>query len=228
MNLFIDNKYTKWYYAIITNAQQRSTSKDIYSELHHIIPKSMGGSNDKSNLVSLYFREHFIVHMLLPKMCVNKTHRIKMLHALSYFNTGNNINRVLTAKESTIAKEAHIQACRGKTLSVEHKLKISKVLKENPPMRGRTHSEETILKIKLRRKLKPYIPSDRVKKLQSNRMKGHRNSTAKHVLIVYNGISMCYPCLKYFHEDSKINYSTLRAIAQGTRKTKLDLKIVYL
>lgn len=36
-----------------------------YSELHHIIPKSMGGSNKKDNLVRLAAKEHFLIHRLL-------------------------------------------------------------------------------------------------------------------------------------------------------------------
>lgn len=40
---------------------------DGYFEKHHIIPRCMGGSNDKSNLVLLTGREHFMAHMLLWK-----------------------------------------------------------------------------------------------------------------------------------------------------------------
>ena len=36
--IFIDNKYTKWYYTIIDNAKQRVNSVDDYLENHHIIP----------------------------------------------------------------------------------------------------------------------------------------------------------------------------------------------
>ena len=76
--LFIDNKYTHWYYLIIERAQSRLISD--YTEKHHIIPKSLGGSNNSSNLVSLTAREHFICHMLLTKM-VNGKQRQKMVHA---------------------------------------------------------------------------------------------------------------------------------------------------
>lgn len=39
-----------------------------YTENHHILPRSLGGSNCKSNLVRLNAREHFICHLLLTKM----------------------------------------------------------------------------------------------------------------------------------------------------------------
>ena len=37
-------------------------------ETHHIIMRSLGGSNDKSNLVNLTLREHYIIHELLVKI----------------------------------------------------------------------------------------------------------------------------------------------------------------
>jgi hypothetical protein len=76
--IFIDNKYTRWYYTIINKAQSRLL--DCYTERHHIMPKSLGGSNESSNLVSLTAREHFICHMLLTKM-VDGIQRQKMIHA---------------------------------------------------------------------------------------------------------------------------------------------------
>ena len=66
MHLFIQNKYHKWYYNIINTARLRE-SVDGYTEKHHIIPKSLGGSNGKDNLVVLTGREHYICHYLLMK-----------------------------------------------------------------------------------------------------------------------------------------------------------------
>ncbi len=65
--MFIQNKYTKWYFNIIKTAQARIDLVD-YHESHHIIPKCLGGSNDKINLVKLTAKEHFICHLLLTKM----------------------------------------------------------------------------------------------------------------------------------------------------------------
>ena len=76
--LFIDNKYSRWYNNIIKRAQTRTITG--YVEKHHIIPKSLGGSNAKSNIVSLTAKEHFICHMLLSKM-VDGIQRQKMIHA---------------------------------------------------------------------------------------------------------------------------------------------------
>jgi hypothetical protein len=43
-----------------------------YTEQHHIVMRSMGGSNESSNLVSLTGREHWIAHLLLYKIHRNK------------------------------------------------------------------------------------------------------------------------------------------------------------
>ena len=43
----------------------------IAYEEHHIIPKCCYGSNNKSNLVTLTCREHFIAHRLLPYIYAN-------------------------------------------------------------------------------------------------------------------------------------------------------------
>jgi hypothetical protein len=58
--------YQRIYDQIIERAKARE-SLDGYSEKHHIIPKSLGGTNEKSNLVRLTGREHFLAHCLLAR-----------------------------------------------------------------------------------------------------------------------------------------------------------------
>lgn len=59
--------YKKIYYSIIENRQQNPPTSE-YIEIHHIIPSSLGGTNDNENLVKLSAREHFICHYLLAKI----------------------------------------------------------------------------------------------------------------------------------------------------------------
>lgn len=77
--------YTKCYKEIIENAKLQTVVRKHsgnYFENHHILPKSLGGSNDSSNLVMLTPREHFICHWLLVKMYNKGTNeRMKMLCA---------------------------------------------------------------------------------------------------------------------------------------------------
>lgn len=61
MNLHYLNRYNKFIGAL------KKQTIDGYYELHHIIPKSSGGSNDKSNLIALTARQHYIAHWLLWK-----------------------------------------------------------------------------------------------------------------------------------------------------------------
>ena len=75
------NKYSKWYYNIVNRAQSRTLLPNVRVEKHHILPRSLGGSNDTSNIAILTLREHFICHALLVKMTENKD-RNKMVYAL--------------------------------------------------------------------------------------------------------------------------------------------------
>lgn len=63
---FLAHKATATYLRIIERARHRALAG--YSEAHHVWPEALGGSNDKSNLVDLTAREHFICHLLLLKM----------------------------------------------------------------------------------------------------------------------------------------------------------------
>lgn len=78
--MYLTNKYTKWYNAIIAQAGKR-VNQTGYVEQHHIIPKSLGGTNDPENLVKLTAREHFICHLLLTKMVSDPAHKRSMYYA---------------------------------------------------------------------------------------------------------------------------------------------------
>ena len=75
------NKYSKTYYSLIEKAKQRCWKKAKGRERHHIIPQSLGGTDEKDNLVYITPREHFICHWLLIKM-TEGDERGKMLYAL--------------------------------------------------------------------------------------------------------------------------------------------------
>lgn len=57
--------YRKHYNYLISKAKDRILEVEIYTESHHIIPKSEGGKDVQTNLVNLTAREHFIAHWLL-------------------------------------------------------------------------------------------------------------------------------------------------------------------
>ena len=49
-------------------ARAYGRSRHGYMERHHIVPRCLGGSNRKDNLVYLTAREHFLAHKLLVRM----------------------------------------------------------------------------------------------------------------------------------------------------------------
>lgn len=74
-----NNKYFNWYKKIIIN---RLTNPVLVGENHHIIPKSMGGTDDKKNIVKLTSKEHYICHLCLTKFTEGKDY-YKMLCAIN-------------------------------------------------------------------------------------------------------------------------------------------------
>ena len=114
----------------------RQKGQGIYYETHHIIPKSLGGNNSKSNLVLLTAREHFLAHYLLCKITENnKDAHYKMICAmnllLSFKNTDTSQLRERTnaytrcsryyarikekyAKELSLAKQGTSSSAKGK------------------------------------------------------------------------------------------------------------------
>lgn len=58
--------YENHYVKLIQKAKNRTLpEKESYYELHHIIPKCLGGNNTPENIVKLTAREHFVAHWLL-------------------------------------------------------------------------------------------------------------------------------------------------------------------
>lgn len=150
--MFIENKYTIWYYKIISAARGRTVNG--YIERHHIIPKSMGGDNSSTNLVKLTAREHFICHRLLTKM-VTGIQKRKMLQAVWCFtrSSNNQSRHIINSRTYGIIREE-----LSKTLSLERKgimHKGRKFIKRNSWVRGVTHSEETKAKMRESWKSRP-------------------------------------------------------------------------
>jgi hypothetical protein len=115
--MFIKNKYTNLYFSLINSRQLISRSKnDSYYELHHIIPKCLGGNNKKENLVLLTAKEHYICHLLLIKMTEGKS-RAKMCLGLKCLSQMKNKNqqRKLTSR---MFERFRLEA--NKSISVNH------------------------------------------------------------------------------------------------------------
>ena len=104
--MFKDNKYTKHYMLLVEKAKNRTLPKGVYKESHHIIPRSMGGNDDKSNKVWLTGREHALCHWALLKMTEGADH-VKMSYAFNGMNAENEFQQRYHSRIITRAYEKH-------------------------------------------------------------------------------------------------------------------------
>lgn len=145
-------KYRNCYYRII---EKYADVGDIL-ERHHIIPKSMGGTNDSENLVNVSPRVHFILHQLLYKMTKGED-KAKMYYAV-----------LLMGNTRQIKTGAHYQLLKEQLPSIQ-----SKRMKGNIPWnKGKSgcFSEETINKMSKTRKGKIHtskLTPDKVRSIRS-------------------------------------------------------------
>ncbi len=161
--------YKRVYDNLIESRQNLNRSKkDEYYETHHIIPRSLGGSNDKSNLINLTSKEHFLAHWLLYKMHSGQD-KSKMAYALFMMCSNNpNQKRVIAGRQYEIAKTAMASSCskennpnyQKQVWSEEQKMRISErqsgtsnsMYGKTPWNKGTTgfkHTEVTKLKMSI-------------------------------------------------------------------------------
>lgn len=67
-------------------------------ERHHIVPKSLGGSNKKENIVKLTYREHYIAHLLLCRIHRSTPNYYPMLRALSMMRAGRDDEKIKNSR----------------------------------------------------------------------------------------------------------------------------------
>ena len=121
-----NSKYTKWYINIVTKSLIREKEQDSFYEKHHIVPESFfisrsrkgsfgdidGNSEDKKNFVYLTPREHFFVHLFLPKMLLDEIHIEKAKYAITIMVNCNNgkvrLNSKLYERARKLASENNI------------------------------------------------------------------------------------------------------------------------
>ena len=188
------NKYEKWYRSITANAKQRTLSG--YAEIHHILPRSLGGEDNEDNLVKLTAREHFVCHWLLTKMYTGEA-RGKMINAMymmraesphqkryeskitsriyetlreeySQYISKLNKGRIQPPEEK--ARQLAAQTGRKRAPFSEEWLANIKIARqgERNGMYGKTHSEETRAKQREKAKLRTYSQETNEKRRQAN------------------------------------------------------------
>ena len=96
--------YGRIYGALIEKANNREILG--YHEKHHIIPKCIGGTNNKDNIVKLTAREHYIAHQLLVKLYPSNKNLIYAVRAMTISNAG----QVRNNKEYSWLRIKHAKA----------------------------------------------------------------------------------------------------------------------
>lgn len=236
MELFIKNKYTKWYLRIIDSAKNRSL--ECYSEVHHIVPRSLGGTDVKENLVELTAREHFVCHLLLTKM-LDGENRSKMSYALHcllamsrdyqfrYTNCHSKLyeySKIQFSRAVSERRKAYVgwhhsedtkrkirESNKNKIIPKEQRQKISASLKGKiPAFKGKRHSEETLKKIS--EKTKGLPSAFKGKKHSEEAISKNRESNLKKIYTIKSPTGEIFKIrdLKGFCSEMDLPYDTLR------------------
>lgn len=120
--------YKKIYDQLMIRAKTRKL--DGYKERHHIVPKCMGGTNNKENMAELTAREHFIAHKLLCEIYPETNKLRYALWAMINGITKRNDLKI-SAREYQRIKQYHGDVVRkthcNKIVSLETRQKQSKV-----------------------------------------------------------------------------------------------------
>lgn len=156
--IFIDNKYTRWYYNIVTNAKSRIPTG--YTEKHHIIPKSFyvgksksgwldGNSEILENKVLLSPEEHFVCHLLLIKMTTGIA-KTKMSFALVRLSRSKKLRGKINSSTYGYIKRLHSEATSKTQKGVKETHIISKETREkiSKANLGKKRSEEQKSKLR--------------------------------------------------------------------------------
>ena len=60
--------YRRIYSEFIVDRRTKEPAVEGYTERHHIVPKSLGGTDEPANLIRLTAEDHFFAHLLLAKI----------------------------------------------------------------------------------------------------------------------------------------------------------------
>lgn len=143
--------YKRIHDSIINNAKSLDRSKKNGSyEMHHIIMRSVGGTDDPNNLVLLTPKEHFIIHYLLWKMHPNIREYRDPIFMFKHKGAKNSrlyeaarLSHILMMKEnnpslhlSDASKTAKSKKLKSYVKTEEHRKKISISNKGNKSRQG--------------------------------------------------------------------------------------------
>jgi NUMOD3 motif len=162
--------YSRHYNLLIDRARNRLPEDGVYYEKHHIVPRSIGGSDYYYNCILLTPEEHLVAHLLLVKIHPSEGSLVRAAHMM--LNRSNKIFGWLRRRHAILESERRT----GSTLTETHKRKIGKsVSGHKNGMFGKKHSDET--RERMRQSNKSRDPAVRLQIGQSRRGKLHTEET---------------------------------------------------
>lgn len=112
------------------------------NERHHIVPRCLGGGDEKSNIVVMTYREHYLAHQLLARI-----HGGRLWYAAIAFRmkgrNGNSRSFEHARKQAAAWKSAHL---KGVPQSPELRAKRAKAMIGNTNTLGKKMSAESSAK----------------------------------------------------------------------------------
>jgi hypothetical protein len=151
-NIHYVNRYNKFIDSL------RNQVVEGYTEKHHIIPRSHGGTHDDSNLIRLTPRQHYVAHWMLWK-----AYGKEMTTAFHYMSGIKRYGKRLNSKTFSIMKLEEIERQKNKIVSEETRKKMSVSAKNKPPI-----SDETRKKLSLKTKERGPRSEETRKKISQN------------------------------------------------------------
>ena len=137
-------EYSKIYDKIIARGKERGYDKrklDGYYEMHHIIPKCLGGGNAKDNLVLLTAKEHFVCHLLLERIYPNDKGLKLAAYRLIYGNKEFREGLKVTSKTIENVKHNAIETIREYGRQRIHKEEECKIISQKAKQRWKLFNE---------------------------------------------------------------------------------------
>ena len=209
VNILYLNRYNN----IIQHFQ--NTIVEGYYEKHHIIPKCLGGTDEKTNLVLLPTKAHFIAHALLHKAYPNEpklAQAFGMMVACNKYHKG----RKYSSRLYEMSKLARSNAMKGipRPEWVKEKLRVPKLNKENyKKPKSKEHAENISKSLIGKKKTKEHLLNLAIAQkeyLKVKKIKHEEKINRYRELFVSSKLNR-----KDFSLSQNIPYSTMKKYLRG-------------
>ena len=216
--------YKKHYATLIERARHRVLEE--YTEKHHIIPRCLGGTDDKENIVALTPEEHYVAHQLLVKMYPKEHKLIYAANMMTVISPGNASRS--NNKRYKWLKKKYISVCRSRTGSKSSSygkpwyhnpetLENGKFLKENVPtdwIKGRKIKQKCCIGclVKINTSNAKWCDSCRPKSGRNNNSVAYREKQGKQCVVngvVFKAVSIAADSLGIGHETMRCRIKSI-------------------